>query len=153
MHKKHVGKEIRQVANLIARYIENTTNFQQVDRTTGTNTWIIAYLARHQDTDVFQRDLEREFSVTRSTASKVIKLMEQKGLIQRHPVSYDARLKKLVLTPKAVELHRSIIEELKKLETLLTKDLSQQEIETFLELIGKIKHNMKERGCDPYDCV
>ena len=148
MKQKHIGKEVKQLANLITRHIENTTNFQQANRATGTNTWIIAFLARHKDEDVFQKDIEREFSVTRSTASKVIRLMEQKGLIERQSVSYDARLKKLILTPKAIELHRSIVSELKKLEHKLTRNLSVQEMNSFLEVIEKLKNNMKEQGLD-----
>ena len=148
MKTKHVGKEVKQLANLITRYIENTTNFQQANRATGTNTWIIAYLARHSDEDVFQRDLEKEFSVTRSTASKVIQLMEQKGLVVKKTVDYDARLRKLVLTQKAIDLHHSIIDELKKLEQILTNDLTAEEINAFLETIAKIKHNMKRKGSE-----
>jgi DNA-binding MarR family transcriptional regulator len=148
MTQKHIGKEVKQLANLITRYIENTTNFQQANRATGANTWIIAYLARHADEDVFQKDLEREFSVTRSTASKVIRLMEQKGLIERESVSYDARLKKLILTTKAIELHRSIVAELKKLEQKLTQNLSAEEMNSFLDTIEKLKNNMKEQGSD-----
>lgn len=148
MKQKHIGKEVKQLANLITRYIENTTNFQQANRATGTNTWIIAYLARHADEDIFQKDLEREFSVTRSTASKVIRLMEQKGLIERQSVPYDARLKKLILTTKAIELHRSIVDELKKLEQKLTRNLTPKEMSSFLDVIEKLKNNMKEQGSD-----
>ena len=32
---------------------------------------------------VFQRDIEREFSITRSTVTNILQLMERKGYIQR----------------------------------------------------------------------
>lgn len=144
MNKVIIGKEIRMLSNIISRHIENLTNFQEANRTTGTNTWIIAYLYKKQDIDVFQKDIEREFSVTRSTASKVIKLMEQKELIVRKPVDYDGRLKKITLTQKALDLHQSIVIDLENLEKMLTRNLSNQEKETLLLLIDKMKQNMKD---------
>jgi len=144
MYKKHIGKEVRILANLISRYIENMSNFQEVQRTTGTNTWIIAYVAKHSDIDVFQRDLEKEFSVTRSTASKVIQLMEQKGLLVRESVDYDKRLKKIILTDKAQKLYESIKHDFEQLERKLTLDFSEQEKSTLIDLLTRCQKNMKE---------
>ena len=56
------------------------------------------HLYRHREEQVFQRDIEREFSITRSTVTNILQLMERKGYIERRSVPQDARLKKLVLT-------------------------------------------------------
>ena len=45
--------------------------------------------------DTFQKDIESEFSINRSTTSEMLKLMCKKGMIQRVPVAHDARLKKI----------------------------------------------------------
>ena len=71
--------------------------------------WVIGYLSEHEGKDVFQRDLEEEFSVRRSTATGILQLMEKNELITREPVSHDARLKKLVLTPKAIEIQKRLL--------------------------------------------
>ena len=57
-------------------------------------------------------DLEKEFDITRSTASKNVDLLVENGFIVREQVDYDARLKKLVLTEKAKEVLRGIIKDL-----------------------------------------
>ena len=96
MKTLRIGIELRSLNNLIMRYMENHSSKPRVDAITGTNGWIIGFLAKNQDRDIFQRDLEQVFGITRSTASKVINLMEKKDLIRRESVPQYARLKKLV---------------------------------------------------------
>ena len=55
-----------------------------------------------QTEDVFQKDIEEEYSIRPSTATELLKQMEANGLIRREPVAYDNRLKKIVLTDKAL---------------------------------------------------
>src|SRR5690554_4578183 len=113
MKQKSIGMEIRSLTNLIKRHIEKSQHFQDIDGISGVNGWIIAYLYQNENRDVFQRDLEERFSITRSTISRVLKIMEQKGLIERQGVDSDARLKKLVLTKKAKDIYQAIITDLR----------------------------------------
>ena len=94
--------------------------------------------------DVFQRDLEEEFFIRRSTATNILQLMERNGFIIRQPVDYDARLKKLVLTEKAVALHKQIEKNIDETERAATKGISKQELATFLAVIDKMKKNLDE---------
>ena len=48
--------------------------------------------------DLYQRDIEEEFRIRRSTASGILKLMEKNGFIYRKSVARDARLKQIVPT-------------------------------------------------------
>ena len=57
-------------------------------------------LGRCREQDLFQKHVEEEFNLRRSTATELLKLMEKKGLIYREGVSYDARLKKIMPTDK-----------------------------------------------------
>lgn len=143
MKQKDVGKELHKIANLIKRHVENLNSIRYAESLTGTNGWIISYLYDHQNQDIFQKDIEETFEVTRSTASKVITLMEQKGLILRTSVPYDARLKKLTLTPLALKLHESIILDIQDFEKRLTEGLSEQEISSLLKCIDKMKQNLR----------
>ena len=74
--------------------------------TTGMQGWIIGFLHRNEDRDMFQRDVEAEFNIRRSTATGILQLME-KTASSAGAVAYDARLKKLVLTPKALAVHEA----------------------------------------------
>ena len=92
--EKILGIQLIRISTMIRRELDNQADGKMLHKATGGNGWIMKYLARNEDHDVYQKDIEEHFSVTRSTVSKVVKLMEEKGLIQRLPVPGDARLKK-----------------------------------------------------------
>lgn len=141
-HNPTIGLEIKTLSNLIRRYVENSDTKKYVDKLTGTHSWIIGYLYDNREKDIFQRDLENEFSIRRSTATGILQLMEKNELIIRSPVDYDARLKKLTLTPRAIEIHKIVAEDIKRIEAQLSKGLTEEEITAFLTVVSKIKDNI-----------
>lgn len=143
MQKYELGRELHSLDNLVRRYMENYGVKRRLDEITGTNGWIIGYLADHEGEDIYQKDLEKEFTVTRSTASKVINLMEQKGLVKRQSVPHDARLKKLILTDKAMEVAAMMHEDHRKMEECLTNGFSEAEIMQMLSFVKRMKDNIR----------
>lgn len=141
-----VDKEICCVANLIRREVDSYSfaNLNENERITRMNGWIIEYIHDRKESDVFQKDLEHEMSITRSTASKIIELMEQKGLIEKSSVEYDARLKKLTLTPKAVKFIDEMEETSKKVYEKVMRGFSKDEEELLRSYMIRIKKNMLE---------
>ena len=129
--------EWKRVSNLM-RHSANATNL------TGMQLFILEYLYQHQEQDVFQRDLEAEFHVRRSTVTGILKGMEKKGLIQRLSVEEDARLKRIILTPQAKSLHREVEMAVVRMEKIALRGLSKAEIEVFLEILEKMKANLQE---------
>ena len=117
---------------------------EALERITNANRWVIGFLAEHEQRgkDVYQRDLEETFCVTRSTVSKVLDLMVQKGLVERQAVPHDARLKKLKLTPKALDLSEKMQAYAEEVEREVTLGFSQEEIDTLLDYIERIRRNL-----------
>ncbi len=145
MEKRRIGLQLRLLNNLIKRQINTGDVFKQMHELTGTHGYIVKYLMDHRGEEVFQRDIERTFSIRRSTASGILNLMEKNGLIKRESVQEDARLKKLVLTPKAIDLNNRITKELEANELLMVQGLSEQELDTFFAVLEKIKNNLEEQ--------
>lgn len=142
--EKPLGMEINCIANLIRREVDKSIGGIYVDDTSRSNGWIINYIAAHPERDVFQKDFEREFSLTRSTISKVVDLMVQKGLIIRSPVDYDARLKKLTLTPKAMMMYQRVQEGSEQFEHRLTDGFSEQEIRQLRQYLHRLAENLSK---------
>lgn len=117
-----------------------------IDRITGTNGWLLGYLEDNSHRNVYQKDLEDAFCITRSTVSRVVDGLVKKGLIERQPVPEDARLKRLVLTPKATALTAMMREDGQKLEARLTAGFSREEIETLLQYLDRMKQNIEIGG-------
>ena len=141
--KETVHNELRSLSHLIYRFIENLPNKKQIESMTGTNGCIIGYLAENSDHDVFQKDIEKAFGITRSTASKVINLMEQKGLVERQSVSYDARLKKIVMTDKSKSISHLMAEDMTLVESVLTEGFSLDEKKALYSYLKRMKQNLK----------
>lgn len=143
--EKHIGSEIRCLANKIRREIEGLAAIQKLDELSSTNGYIIVYISQ-SNPPVYQRDLERAFGITRSTASRVISLMEKKGLIERRSVANDARLKEIALTSKAVELSENVRLELSSFERKLMHDFTPKETEQLLSYLKRMEKNLFTEG-------
>ena len=97
-----------------------------------------------QTGDVFQKDIEEENSIRPSTASEMLKQMEERGLIRRETVPYDNRLKKVVLTEKALVCRQQVREDLTRLEETLTQGIPPEDMEVFFRVIEKMMDNLAE---------
>ena len=137
-----IGREFHSLNNLIHRYFEFSSHKREVETITGNNGWIIGYLSENADKDIYQRDIEKHFTIARSTASKVLRLMEEKGLIQRQPVAHDARLKKIILTQKAYEIKGFMREDAEMMERTLTQGFTEEELKTLHSYIQRMKENI-----------
>ena len=130
------------LSNAIRKYVSRSPVRQEIANITGTHGWIIGYLADHEDTDIYQRDLEREFGISRSTTSKMLALMESKGLVMREKVLSDDRLKKIVLTDKARLVAEKISLDNANTESKLTEGFSQEELAVFESYLERMLHNI-----------
>lgn len=139
-----VGAQTRMLANLCRREIDNAMTSRKLEQFTGMQGRVIGYLYKNKSTDIFQRDVEEEFSIRRSTATAMLQTMEKHGLIVRKASLKDARMKKLVLTDKAMKRFEIFNEEISKLENRMTENISQDELDCFFSTIQKIKSNLGE---------
>lgn len=144
MQNKDIGLAVRKLSNLIKRDIENSPSRIGVDTIKGVNGWAIRYFYENRDKDIFQKDFEERFSIRRSTASKILKTMEEKGYIKRVSVENDARLKKIILTDTAVELHKRITADIAAREKRLRQNVTEDELETFFTVMEKFTANLED---------
>lgn len=138
-----IGFAVRKLANLIRRDVEKSKRKLGIDIVKGVNGWAIDYFYDNRKKDIFQKDFEEKFSIRPSTASRILKAMEQKGFIERVSVESDARLKKITLTNKAVKLHETVISEIAEREQRLRNGVTEQELETFFSIMKKFSANME----------
>jgi len=141
--KRYVGIEVRALSNMMKRRINSALSAEEECEITRMQAWIIAYLYENQDKDVFQKDIEARFRVRRSTASGILSLMEKYGLIERYAVEYDARLKKLQLTERAVTYHVRVMQSIADTEQQICAEISPEELEAFFRVVDKMKKNLE----------
>ena len=124
MHPKaSVGLEVRTLNNTTFRTLLAYEARRGVDEVTVMHGWIIGFIYENASRDIFQKDIEAEFSIAKSTVTGILKLMEKKGYIIRESVAWDARLKKLALTEKGRQLPAGTMKNLVLLEHNILKNI------------------------------
>ena len=146
MENRGIGIRLRLLNNAVRRYIDRyAEGKKELDSLSCSNGRIVGYICEMKNAgkEVYQRDLENKFGITRSTASKVLGLMEKKGLIERVGVSHDARLKKIVPTERSLDIGRLIKDDNEKMEQQLNKGFSPQELEQLYGYLERIQNNLE----------
>ena len=148
MQNKRLSFELHRSSRLVKRYMDNDASKRYVEKMTGTHGWAIGFFYHNRDRDVFQKDFEQEFNIRRSTASNILSLIEKNGLIKRESVPYDARLKKITLTQKALDVQSVVDKAFENLENTMRDGISEEELEIFFRVIDKINNNLERTDSD-----
>ena len=138
-----IGYEIKILSNLLKRKIFQVLPPPPENRITDMQRRVIDFLYKHRDDEIFQKDIEEWFCIRRSTASRMLKSLEERGIISRSSVMRDARLKKLSLTKEAIERQNEFHAKIDFVESLITNGITDEEIKTFLSVAQKIKKNLQ----------
>lgn len=127
---------IKIVSNQLSRKMNK---FAKQFGLTGVQIQIIDYLNHlPQNQFVYQKDIEREFNIRRSTATSVLQKMEENQLIMRNVSPSDSRIKIISALPKAEEIQPQISEFLAATNTELLNSISTFQRRGFLKALDKI---------------
>lgn len=148
-----LGYKIRLIHNQIHRVMEVKRRDNEGDLTE-MQRWTIGFLKEHEGQEICQRDIEAEFSISRATASNMLQLMERKKLIERSSVAHDARLKKLVLTRNARDMLENAEKDMREMESILKKGMSQEEAVMLSGFLDRVILNLEavEGECRGQTC-
>lgn len=136
------GKMINRISNRLRR---RSKKAQETIGITGAKGNILDYiLVESEKHNVYQKEIEKEFGLRPSTATEVLKSLEDAGLIVRIPDETDGRFKKIVFTQKAEEIRSALREEIEKSEEILLRGISPEEQECFMRITAKMLENLKE---------
>lgn len=139
-----VGFVIHKLDMGIKKMLDANMKAEGYDEVTLMHGWILKYLYENRQKEVYQRDIEKQFAIGRSTVTTIIQLMEKRDLIRRESVEQDARLKKVVLTEKGYAHHDRVEKNIYNLHNKIMAGISQEEKEIFLAIADKIGENLKE---------
>ncbi len=144
MKHKKLGCDVRSISNLLYRNVENEKPIEYKDCISGANSYILGYIIRNAENDIYQKNIEERFLITKSTTSKILTLMEKHELIQRISVDGDARLKKIVATPKGCLVHELVKNTIDNVEHKALDGFSEEEVDMLYSYFERIKENLKK---------
>lgn len=137
-NNQHAGRCISKLSNKLRRKIDR---FSSKGEFSGSQGKALHFILT-QTEDIFQKDIEEEYSLRPSTATELLKRMEQNGLIYREPLANDARMKRIVVTDKALQYKDIVTKNILGLEKELTKDIPEEELAVFFRVMEKMLDNL-----------
>lgn len=142
--EEHIGLYINKLSKNI-RYAANMEISQGNETVTGEQCRLMGYISRrlNMGEDVYQRDIEHEFGVKRSSVASILSNLEKGGYILRQGEESDKRIKKIILTEKGVALSEKMKNNIQRLENVISSGMSKEEKETLLRLVKKAINNVE----------
>lgn len=131
---------IRNTSAMIRRRIDSCISDAPVS---GIRGFILKFLVDSSGKDIYQKDLEKQFGVRRSTMSAFLDNLESCELIERKAVTHDARLKRIAITEKGraaeAEIHRTVL----KICDELLAGIDESRLAVMVDTLKKIMENAK----------
>lgn len=141
--ENEVGFLIRKLGNEMRRRKERT-EICAGEAPTMMQCWVLGYLTHHPDRDIYQRELEANLNIGKSTLTEVLHLMEKNDLVRRESVPEDKRLKRIVLTDKSRQINEEISRNIVETEKKLREGISDEDMEIFIRTIRKMISNITD---------
>ena len=134
-----IGMEIRVLSKYMGRYLDDIHGIDCM--LSGPQGLIIIYLCEN-DEEVYQKDIEKYFTIRRSTATGLLNSLEKNGYITKEPVENDKRMKKIKATEHAYSTVEKIDNHVIQLEKIMLDGIDEKEVKQFRNTISKMTLNL-----------
>ena len=140
---------IKKINNDIFKIMMKDASDKNIHRVSSTQFIIINYLLSHNK-KANQKDIEKDLNMSRASISGVLKTMEKNQIIKRTTSKEDSRTNEISLTKISEERHLQSKKKIDEIEQIVRKDISNDELKIFMNVISKIENNLnvyKEEKC------
>lgn len=149
----HMGRLIGILSHQMMRNGNNPSIVLESDELTALQKHVLKFiLLETLHHDLYQKDIEEEFQVRKSTATGMLQLMEKKGFIYRECAKQDGRLKRIVPTDKAKDILPAILEHIDETERCLEKGIPREDVALCKRVLWMMHRNLEElqrkQGCN-----
>lgn len=141
--RMHMGRLIHILSHQMAR--NNPEVIMGAENLTVMHKHVLKFiLLESLHRDVYQKDIEEEFQIRKSTATGILQLMEKNGYIYRESAKQDGRLKRIVPTKKAEDIRPSILDHIDRTEKLLLSGISPEDAKLCRRVMWKMHENLEK---------
>ncbi len=140
--ERKAANEIGRMHHVILRALDARVMAVTNKEVTVVQARLIGYVGR--EAQVFQRDIEQAFGLSRSSVSLMLDNMQKHNLIARKAVEGDARLKQIVLTEKSHALYAQLQQVMEQFERDLTQGIDAQSLDLVVSILQHMHENVRE---------
>lgn len=141
--EKSICFSLKRVNHIVERGIHTSLAAAGFDEITNMHGWILGFLY-HAQQPVYQKDIESNFGIARSTVTNILQLMEKKGYLTRTTDEHDARLKRLDLTELGKKVHLDTIAVIDSAHDAMEAGITDEERRICFEVLEKICKNVEK---------
>lgn len=141
--EKSICFSLKRVNHIVERGIHTSLAEAGFDEITNMHGWILGFLY-HAQRPVYQKDIESNFGIARSTVTNILQLMEKKGYLTRTTDEHDARLKRLELTELGKKVHLDTIVVIDSAHDTMEAGITDEERRICFEVLEKICKNVEK---------
>lgn len=143
-HDRHISFRLRVIQNQIRDVITKSGPKSDIAPQSQLQGGIMGFLFHRREQPVYQKDIEKEFRISRATATNTLQVMEKNGLIVRRCQDKDARLKRIFMTREAEANHARFEAHMKMLDEGMLQGFSEEDIEQLYRYLNKMMENLEQ---------
>lgn len=98
----------------------------------------------YDNAGISQNELANLTYKDKSSITRIIDLLEEKGLVERRSIAGDRRLYQVYAKPKAIEIRSKLIELALQNMQCGIRNISKEDLETTINVLNKIHSNYQE---------
>ena len=147
MEDKNILSEIKKLQHAIGRKLfeMHSANSKQI-HPSPLQMEIISFLLKKENENIFLKDLQEEFKISKAAISDAVDKMAKKGFLEKAPFKEDARKTKLNLREKGKDIYLELEGNVQKINEEVLKGISKKELEEFCRISHKIEMNLEKEG-------
>ena len=146
LENAHMGRLIHMLSHQMKRNSNGMESVIGNDELTVMQKHVLKFvLLESLHRDLYQKDIEEEFQIRKSTVTGYVQLMEKNGYLTRESVKGDARKKRLVPTEKAEGVRQAILEDIKLSEKRMEKGIPEEDVITCKHVLYQVLQNLIEK--------
>lgn len=126
-----------QSSKLFAEALDNKFRPYHVTR----SQWIAMYYIFNNE-DISQRELADKMGSKEPSVVRLIQRLELEGLLCRHGINEDKRIKQLKLSVKGEEVYHKLLPVAENFKNNTIKGISEQDLQTFEQVLKDMKLNI-----------
>lgn len=131
---------IKQISDTLKK---NANNDMKKTDLTFAQTAVLLALCDKYDKRLSLKELEKILHVAQSTAARIVTKLESKGFVNSFGDASDKRIKYICITPLGEQCCNNAKQRMKENEANLLAPLTETEKNTFINLLQKVKDNLK----------
>ena len=136
------GKLINKISIRLRRRSDKTGRLLGITEAQGRILEFI--LVESNDRQLFQKDIEEEFGLRPSTATELLKTLEEQKMIQRVCSDCDGRYKVIQFTEAAEHIRLELQRQIQQTEALLMKGITHDELDVFMRVGERMLENLDD---------